>query len=190
MSAGRGADGMSTTMQGLGNWHRGKRRASAIVFVVAVLLLALLCSAIVGVLSSARAYVGGESLYTKGQKNAVRWLGQYMRSGEEVDYAHYLDALAVPLGDRDAQLELEKPAPDYAVVRRGLLQGGNDADDIDSLIGFYRLFRRVPLVADAIQTWATADGQVMQLKASGRADPRGAQRRARTTPGGRRSSSR
>ena len=163
MSAAPGAD----AKQGLGNWHRGKRRASAIVFVVAVLLLALLCSAIVGVLASARAYVGGESLYSKGQKNAVRWLGQYARSGEEADYRRYLDALAVPLGDRMARLELEQPNPDYAAVRRGFLQGGNDTDDLDALIGFYRLFRRVPLVADAVGTWAAADTELLQLKRLG-----------------------
>ncbi len=158
---------MSAAARGLGNWHRGKRRGSAIVFVMAVLLLALLCSAIVGVLSSARAYVGGESLYSKGQKNAVRWLGQYLRSGDEADYRRYVDALAIPLGDRIAQLELEKPRPDYAVVRGGLLQGGNDPDDIDALIGFYRLFRDVPLVADAIDTWATADDDLLKLKRLG-----------------------
>jgi len=167
MSAAPGSDGIATTAHGLGNWQRGKRRASAIVFVMAVLLLALLCSAIVGVLSSARAYAGGESLYTKGQKNAVRWLGHYLRSGEEGDYQHYLDALAVPLGDRAAQIELEKPSPDYAAARRGLLQGGNDPADLDALIGFYRLFRHMPLVADAIQTWSTADDDLMQLKRLG-----------------------
>ena len=167
MTAASGGGGASAATRGLGSWHRGKRRGSAVVFVMAVLLLALLCSAIVGVLSSARAYVGGESLYSKGQKNAVRWLGQYLRSGEEGDFSHYLDALAVPLGDRAAQLELEKPQPDYAVVRRGLLQGGNDADDIDSLIGFYRLFRHVPLVSDAIATWAAADDDLIQLKRLG-----------------------
>ena len=142
---------MSAAARGLGNWHRGKRRGSAIV----------------GVLSSARAYVGGESLYSKGQKNAVRWLGQYLRSGDEADYRRYVDALAIPLGDRIAQLELEKPRPDYAVVRGGLLQGGNDPDDIDALIGFYRLFRDVPLVADAIDTWATADDDLLKLKRLG-----------------------
>ena len=160
-------DGAWATMRGLGNWHRGKRRGSAIVFVMAILLLALLCSGIVGVLSSARAYAGGESLYSKGQKNAVRWLGRYLRSGEEGDYQRYLDALAVPLGDRTAQLELEKAHPDYALVRRGLLQGGNDADDLDALIGFYRLFRDVPLVADAIATWAAADEDVARLQRLG-----------------------
>ena len=167
MSAAPGGDRRTATARGLGNWHRGKRRGSAIGFVMAVLLLALLCSAIVGVLASARAYAGGESLYSKGQKNAVRWLGQYLRSGEEVDYQRYVDALAVPLGDRIAQLELEKPRPDYAAVRRGLLQGGNDPDDIAFLIGFYRLFRHVPLVAEAIDTWATADNDLLELKRLG-----------------------
>jgi signal transduction histidine kinase len=167
MSPAPGSDRISDTLRGFDDWHRGKRRASALMFVAAVLLLALLCSGIVGVLSSARAYVGGESLYSKGQKNAVRWLGQYLRSGEEADYQRYLESLAVPLGDRMAQIELEKPHPDYAVARRGLLQGGNDADDLDSLIGFYRLFRRVPLVAAAIDTWATADDDLLQLKLAG-----------------------
>ena len=134
---------------------------------MAILLLALLCSAIVGVLSSARAYVGGESLYTKGQKNAVRFLGQYLRSGEEADYQRYLDALAVPLGDRIAQVELEKPRPDLDVVRRGFLQGGNDPDDVALLTGFYSLFRHVPLVADAVDTWAAADDDLLQLKRLG-----------------------
>ena len=167
MTAASGGDGASAATRGLDNRHRGKRRGSAVVFVMAVLLLALLCSAIVGVLSSARAYVGGESLYSKGQKNAVRWLGQYLRSGEEGDFRHFVDSLAVPLGDRAAQLELEKPRPDYAAVRRGLLQGGNDPDDIDSLIGFYRLFRHVPLVSEAIDTWAAADDDLVELKRLG-----------------------
>ena len=167
MSTAPGADGIVSTMQGLGNWHRGKRRASAIAFVVAILLLALLCSAIVGVLSSARAYVGAESLYTKGQKNAVRFLDQYLRSGEAADYRRYREALAIPLGDRDAQIELEKPQPDLAVVRRGFLQGGNDPDDINLLVGFYRLFRHVPLVADAIDTWAAADDELVKLQRLG-----------------------
>jgi signal transduction histidine kinase len=167
MSAVPGANGTVSTTRSLGNWHRGKRRGSAIAFVMTILLLALLCSAIVGVLASARAYVSGESLYTKGQKNAVRFLDQYLRTGEEADYQRYLDALRIPLGDRDAQIELEKPQPDVAVVRRGFLQGGNDPDDIGLMVGFYRLFRHVPLVADAIDTWAAADDDLMQLKRLG-----------------------
>ena len=167
MTAASGGYGISAAASGLGSRHRAKRRGSAVMFVMAVLLLALLCSTVVFVLGTVRAYVGGESLYSKGQKNAVRWLGQYLRSGEEGDYRHYLDALAVPLGDRDAQLALEKPKPDYEQARLGFLQGGNDPDDIEAIIVFYRLFRHVPLVSEAIDTWASADTDLMQLKRLG-----------------------
>ena len=167
MKAPPARDDPPTAIRGLGNWHRDKRRGSAIVFVVAVLLLALLCSAIVGVLSSARACVGGESLYSKGQKDAVRFLGQYLRSGDEADWQRHLAALAVPLGDRAAQLELEKPQPDFEAVRRGLLQGGNDPADLDLIMGFYRLFRHVPLVAAAVDTWAAADEDIVRLQRLG-----------------------
>ena len=167
MSAAPGAGGASTAKRGLGNWQRGKRRGSAVMFVVAILLLAVLCSAIVGVLASARAYVGGESLYSKGQKNAVRWLDEYLRSGDESDYRRYREALAIPLGDRLARLELEKPGSDDAAVRRGFLQGGNDPADLGLLIGFYRLFRHAPLVSDAIDVWAGADDELLQLERLG-----------------------
>ena len=167
MSDAPAAGGIASPRRGRGHWLRGQRRGSALVFVMAILLLAVLCSAIVFVLSSARAYVGGESLYSKGQKNAVRWLGQYMRSGDETDWQRHVDALAIPLGDRAAQIELESPHPDDAAIRRGLLQGGNDPDDIDLLINFYRLFRHAPLVSDAVDTWAAADTELMNLKALG-----------------------
>ena len=159
--------GAATPARGLGDWHRGKRRGSAIIFVVAILLLAVLCSAIVGVLSSARAYVGGESLYSKGQKNAVRWLDEYLRSGDESDFRRYRESLAIPLGDRLARIELEKPAPDDAAVRRAFLQGGNDPADLGLLIGFYRLFRHQALVSDAIDVWASADDELLQLERLG-----------------------
>lgn len=178
MSASSGASGVHSALPGLRNRHRGKRRAWAVVFVAAVLLLALLCSAAVGLLSSARACLGGESLYSKGQKDAVRSLGQYLRSGDAADYQRYLGALATPLGDRMAQIELEKPHSDFAVVRRGLLQGGNDPEDLDALIGFYRLLRHVPLVADAIGTWSAADVDLLQLERLGE------QIRAARTAGG------
>jgi signal transduction histidine kinase/CheY-like chemotaxis protein len=149
------------------HWHRGKRRAIVAAFVAAVLLLAALCATIIGVLSAARAYVGGESLYTKGQKNAVHALEHYLRSGAEPDWQRFQDSLAIPLGDRGARLELDKPSPDYDVARRGLLAGGNDPADLGTIIVFYRLFGRMPLVADAIDTWAAADLEIARLQGLG-----------------------
>jgi PAS domain-containing protein len=68
-----------------------------------------------------------------------------------------------------AQLELEKPRPDDALVRRGFLDGGNAPADLDALIGFYRLFRRVPLVSDAIDSWIAADDDLLKLERLGEA---------------------
>jgi signal transduction histidine kinase/CheY-like chemotaxis protein len=162
-----GSNGAPRTSSDLGNWQKGERRASAVVFVAAVILLAMLCAASVGLLSSARAYVGGESFYAKGQKNAVRYLRQYVRFGDEADYRRFSQALAIPLGDRQARLELEKPAPDYARVRNALLQGGNDAADLTSVIVFYRLFHHMPMVSGAVDTWAVADLDLVRLSELG-----------------------
>jgi signal transduction histidine kinase/CheY-like chemotaxis protein len=146
-------------------WRKRERRLSGIVFVVAVVSLALLCSAIIGLLSSTRAYVNGESLYSKAQKNASRYLERYVRGGDEADYQRFLEHLSVPLGDRQARLELDKPAPDYALARDGFLLGGNDAADVTGLIAFYRLFRHVPVMAAPIATWAAADQDIQRLRA-------------------------
>ncbi len=51
------------------------------------------------VLSAARAYVGGESLWAKGQKESVAALRRYAETRDPSDYARYERAIAVPLGD-------------------------------------------------------------------------------------------
>src|ERR1700740_3009223 len=79
------------------------------VAITSLLLLAVFC---MDVLSSARAYVGGESLSCKSQKDGVRYLLRYSASHDERDWRGYQDAISIPLGDRVAREELEKPQPD------------------------------------------------------------------------------
>ena len=132
-------------------------------FVIAVVLLAALGFGSAYVLSGVRAYVGGESMWSKGQKDAVFYLTAYATSRRAEHYQRFADAIAIPLGDRVARLELEKSQPDLAVARRGFLEGGNHADDIDAMIWLFRSFRRVPFMADAIAIWAEADTEIPQL---------------------------
>ena len=132
-----------------------------------VALLAGLSALSAETLSAARAYVGGESRWSKGQKDAVYHLTRYTESHAELDYRRHLEALAVPLGDQQARLELDKPDPDLAVVRRGFLQGGNHPDDVDSMIRLYRRFRHVDFMEDAILSWAEGDAQIAELSALG-----------------------
>ena len=77
---------------------------SAIRFVAPVLIslsVMLMAAAIsIEVLSTVRAWVGGESLYSKGQNKAVYYLGQYAISNAEADYRQYEAAIALPTSRR------------------------------------------------------------------------------------------
>ena len=115
-------------------------------------------------LSAVRAYVTGESLYSKGQKDAQIYLLDYAQYRKEEDYRRFQQALAVPLGDRIAREELQRPEPDLAIARSGFLQGGNHPDDIDGLIRLFRWFHRVPFMADAIVTWTDGDVVIQQMR--------------------------
>jgi PAS domain S-box-containing protein len=118
----------------------------------------------IDLLSAVRAYVTGESLYSKGQKDAQIYLLDYVDSQREDDYQRFLHALAEPLGDRVAREELQKPQPDLAVVRRGFLQGGNHPDDIDGLIRTFQWFHGVPFMAEAIATWTEGDRVIEEMR--------------------------
>jgi signal transduction histidine kinase/CheY-like chemotaxis protein len=137
-------------------------------FLIVVVLLATLGMASAEILSAVRAYVGGESLWSKGQKDAVYHLMNYAESRHASDYQEFVAAIAVPLGDQTARIELERWAPDLAIARRGLLQGGNHADDLDAMIWLFRWFGRVPFMADAISIWTQADEQIAPLTALAR----------------------
>ena len=115
-------------------------------FVAIVLVLVVLASESLEIVSATRAYVGGESLWSKAQKEAVFSLFRYAQSRSEADYQAYRDAIAVPMGDRRARLELEKPRPDLAVARDGLIAGQNDPDDVDGMIKLFRRYREMQVM--------------------------------------------
>jgi diguanylate cyclase (GGDEF)-like protein len=145
------------------------RRLIVIVWVFAglVVVLLLLANYSMSLMSASRAYVGGEGLWSKAQKQAVHALLRYTLDHQPGDYQRYESELAVILGDRQARLELEKPAPDLAVARQGFLQGGNHADDIAGMIHLFRVYRRVPDIDRAIAIWAEADVHIDRLIALG-----------------------
>src|SRR5208337_1382448 len=92
-------------------------------FLAIVVLLLFLWSISMDILSATRAYVGGESLWSKAQKDAVFYLNRYAATRSETDYERYLEVIKVPLGDREAREELEQPSPNFERVRRGFLEG-------------------------------------------------------------------
>ncbi len=114
-------------------------------------------------LSTIRAWVGGEGLYSKGQKNATFYLSQYALSGSEEDFRLYEAAIRFPLGDYKARLALERHPPDTAAAREGFLEGGSSAADVPSIITVFRLFRNLGQVRQAIAIWTEGDSYTLRL---------------------------
>lgn len=138
----------------------------AIPFSVVLMLLALSVGGFEA-LSGIRAYVGGEGLYSKAQKDAVNHLDRYARSGDPREYEQFERYLAAPLGDQAARLELEKPDYDYAAAARAFEQGRNDPGDIPMMIIIFRWGRHVSYVDHAIAIWAQGDVKINALRAVG-----------------------
>jgi PAS domain S-box-containing protein len=145
--------------------HRRRRWWPVITVFAAIIALQLIVAvASIELLSSVRAYVTGESLYSKGQKDAQIHLLDYAQYHREEDYLRFLGALAVPVGDRVAREELQKAQPDLGLARRGFLQGGSHPDDTGGMVRLFRWFHRVPFMADAIITWTDADLVIEQMR--------------------------
>jgi PAS domain S-box-containing protein len=132
-------------------------------FVVIFVITLVVAAASLDLLSSIRAYVGGEGIYSKAQKDAVYLLERYVRSRDESDYQRFQTALARPVGDREARLALLSTPVDLERARRGFLAGGNDAGDIRGMIWLFRAFHRIPPMTRAIEIWTLADGHTAHV---------------------------
>lgn len=67
-------------------------------FIAVVLFQALLGGVSLYMLSAVRGYVAGESLWSKGQKDAIYYLNLYADSHDEAIFNKYRNAIAVPQG--------------------------------------------------------------------------------------------
>lgn len=146
-----------------------RKSAHTLRIIVALFVVIIFCSLIldnfrIQTLASIRAYVEGEGLWSKAQKESVIALHRFARSQNEEDFQEYLNAINVPLGDHLARLELEKPNPNYVLVDRGFLQGGNHAGDLNGMSRLFRRFRRISYMAAAIDTWTQGDRDIARLQ--------------------------
>ena len=124
-------------------------------------------------LSSLRAYVGGEGLWSKAQKDAVFHLYRYGVARTEQDYRLFEQFMRVPLGDAKTRLELLKATPNIDVAREGFLEGRNHPDDVDGMISLFIDFSGISYIRKAINIWSDAQPMAEQLltiaqKAAGR----------------------
>jgi len=135
-------------------------------FLVIVIVLLALSAESMSILVATRSYSEGESLWSKGQKRAMFSLLRYTETRSESDYYNYREALAVPMGDLKARLELEKEDPDFAAAWQGFIEGRNHPDDVPGLIMLFRRFRHIEFMADVIALWTEGDRYVAELNAA------------------------
>ncbi|WP_413557156.1 response regulator [Bdellovibrio sp. HCB209] len=114
-------------------------------------------------LSSVRAFVGGEGLWSKAQKNAIHSLSSYIFTKEQHYYDDFHKYMQIPLGDRKARLELMKPNPDLNEVRAGFIQGEIHPDDIPGVIRMLQRFGHISYIQRAVVAWTHADEKLKVL---------------------------
>lgn len=116
-----------------------------------------------GISAGVRAYVGGEGLYSKAQKDAVYYLARYARTRSEQDYRNYLQVVSIPLGDYKARVELQKAEFDSDIAARGFIEAGNDPGDVHNLITMFRRYHGISYMRRAIELWTQADLLIVEL---------------------------
>ncbi|HLI94405.1 MAG TPA: hypothetical protein VKU83_12365, partial [Puia sp.] len=147
-------------------WLRDVSIAKKLYFTVGI--MALLIAIELGVLmfsintlSSVRAYVGGEGLWSKAQKDGLYQLFEYARTRDEADYRKFEAFMKVNLGDHKARIELSKGAgADLNIVRQGFIEGRNNPDDVDGMIKLFLRFHGNRYISRAIMAWTSADSVI------------------------------
>ncbi len=130
-------------------------------------IVAALAAVSVKVLGSIRGYGTGESAWSKSCSNALPHLSHYALSHDLADFDRFEAALEAPLGSRRAREELNKPAPDTALIHRLFVAGGSHPDDIPGMIILFRHFGSMPLFQRTIAAWIDGDRLIDQLRLLG-----------------------
>ena len=118
-------------------------------------------------MSDLRAYVSGESLWSKAQKEAIHSLSIYARTGEIEHYRAFSDYLRIPEGDRRARLEMDRATPNAGIIKAGFTAGGINPLDIDGMYWLYRHLKWLPDVQRAVGFWQAGDNYIFQLRQVG-----------------------
>lgn len=130
------------------------------------LLLILINFYTIKILNATRAYVNGESHYSKSQKDATRYLISYLHTAEEHQWQKFAAEIQVPLSDGRAREGLVKDRPDEQ-IKRDLQLGRNHVDDLDDMLWLYRQFKDISYMKYPIEQWECADPLVLQLSELG-----------------------
>lgn len=154
-----------------GRWPTGGRSrpvertlALAVILIVLALVAGVVAYITVQGQSAVRAYVAGESHWSKSQLEAGFQLYRYGLTGDPAYLLRFNEALEGPLGNRLARLELQKPDYDRAVVNRGFTASGAHPDDLDLLVWSFRCCHWHPDMRKISELWEHGELRVSELQ--------------------------
>ena len=134
------------------------------VFFCIMIVSLLLTLAALEVLSAARGYMTGERSWSAAWQEATDALTLYGQKRDPADFSRFRQALAIPLSDREARIEINKPDYDYMKASDWLRRGGNHPDDIPGMILLYRCCAEYSYFASAAALWQKSDTYLVRLE--------------------------
>ncbi|MEX2363039.1 MAG: histidine kinase dimerization/phosphoacceptor domain -containing protein, partial [Balneolaceae bacterium] len=123
----------------------------------------LLVNMSVSISTGIRAYVAGEGMWAKAQKESVIHLTNYIYTEDEYEFESFQSVLRINLGDKKARLEMVKDDPDIDVIFEGFLAGYNHPEDIPHMITVYQKFGWLSEVQKATDAWKSGDDKIEEL---------------------------
>jgi signal transduction histidine kinase len=118
------------------------------------------------ILSATRAYVNGESHYSKGQKDAARHLITYICNEDSTQWEQFKKELSVNQSDGFARIHLTNNSS-IDTIKKDLRGGHNHEDDLEDMIWLFRNFNQVSFFKKAIGEWEKGDALIDQFSVLG-----------------------
>ena len=116
--------------------------------------------------SAVRAYINGESEYSKGQKDALLYLLTYIQTEDEQYWTYFQTSIDVPVGDNVARKSLLSNGS-TSDIEKGFLRGKNHPDDLEQMEWLFKNFQSVSFMKQAIKIWQDAEPFINELAAIG-----------------------
>ncbi len=113
------------------------------------------------ILSAVRAYINGESEYSKGQKDASLYLYTYIATEDSSYIKSFNDAIWVPMADNLARKSMISNYGD-PITANYFMIGRNHPDDIPGMIWLFKTFRN-SYMKTPVMLWTDAEPLLNQL---------------------------
>ncbi|XOZ33597.1 GGDEF domain-containing protein [Halomonadaceae bacterium KBTZ08] len=132
--------------------------------IVMLLVLALGgAMALIEFKTGVRAYVTGESLWSKGRQAGVYHLNRYIETAQPSHLDRADEGLATPLAYREAREAVTDTPMDAARATRYFQKAGSHAADIPRLIRLYDYMGHSSLFHSPLQAWRNTDPHIERL---------------------------